>query len=87
MAAAWLLGQASRVALSGCLDAVCSMTGKDGRTLVPKLGVLCNAAIRRALSLLDAVAGRRFRKSLNARRIQDDLQENLYSEMGDVYKA
>ena len=87
MTAARLLGPAAHEALSRCLDAVRSVTGEDGRTLVPEFEALCYAAIRRALGLLDAAAGGRFGKSPIVRRIQADLQENLYSEMGDVYEA
>ena len=84
LAAAQLLVPSAREAFSGCLDAVCSVPGKNGRTLTPEFRALCAAAIRRALGSLDAAARGRFMKSPIARRIQADLQENLYSEMGNV---
>ena len=87
LAAARLLGPAARKLLSGCRDAVRSVTGKDGRTLTPEFGALCDAAIRGALGLLDAAAGGHFRKSPIARRIQANLQENLYSEMVEAQVA
>mmetsp|Transcript_460 Transcript_460/g.904 ORF Transcript_460/g.904 Transcript_460/m.904 type:complete len:585 (+) Transcript_460:267-2021(+) len=87
LAAARLLGPLANKALGECLDTVRAETGPDGTTLVPEFGALCNAAIKRALDAVDEVAaGSRFKKSPIAKRIRADLQENLYSEMGDIYE-
>ena len=86
LAAARLLGPLARKALSECVDTVHTATGKDGSMLVPEFGALCDAAIHRAMDSLDTTAGSRFKKSPIAKRIRADLQENLYSEMGDIYE-
>ena len=86
LAAARVLGPLGTKALSECLDTVRAATGSDGKVLVPEFGALCDAAIHRALDTLDA-EGSRFKKSPVAKRIRADLQENLYSEMGDIYEV
>jgi hypothetical protein len=86
LAAARVLGPLATKALGECLDTVRTATGSDGKVLVPEFGALCDAAIHRALDTLDA-EGSRFKKSPVAKRIRADLQENLYSEMGDIYEV
>ena len=87
LAAARLLGPLANKALSDCLDTIHAATGKDGSTLVPEFGALCDAAIHRALDTIDSKIGKKsgFKKSPIAKRIRADLQENLYAEMGDIY--
>ncbi|KAL3757589.1 hypothetical protein ACHAWU_006768 [Discostella pseudostelligera] len=86
LAAARVLGPIAQSALKECLDTVHSSTGLDGSTLVPEFGALCDASIRRALDTFDTAIGSTFKKSTIAKRIRSDLQENLYSEMGDIYE-
>lgn len=86
LAAARLLRPLANKALSECLDTIHAATGKDMSTLVPEFGALCDAAIHRAMDTLETAAGSRFKKSPVAKRIRADLQENLYSEMGDIYE-
>lgn len=87
LAAARLLGPLARTALAECLGTIHSATGEDGTVLVPEFGALCGAAIHRALDTLDTASGMRFKKSPIAKRIRADLQENLYTEMGDIYET
>jgi len=87
LAAARLLGPLARNALAECLKTIHSATGDDGVTLVPEFGALCGAAINRAIDSLDDASGTRFKKSPIAKRIRADLQENLYSELGDIYET
>jgi hypothetical protein len=86
LAAARVLGPIAQSALKECLDTVHTSTGLDGSTLVPEFGALCDASIRRALDTFDTAIGSTFKKSAIAKRIRSDLQENLYSEMGDRYE-
>lgn len=86
LAAARLLGPLASKALTECLEAVHSATGKDGNVLVPEFGALSSAAINRALDSFDDISAR-FKKSPIAKRIRADLQENLYSETGDIYEV
>lgn len=91
LAAARVLGPVAKMALQECLDTVHSSTGIDNddgstTTLVPEFGALCDASIRRALDTFDTAMGVTFKKSAIAKRIRTDLQENLYSEMGDIYE-
>lgn len=91
LAAARLLGPVAKKALEDCMDTVCTSTGRDGATLVAEFGALADAAIHRALSSYDAVAyGKdkqgRFKNSLVAKRIRTDLQENLFTELSDIYE-
>ena len=86
LAAARLLRPLANKALSECLDTIHAATGKDRSTLVPEFGALCDAAIHRAMDTLETATGSRFKKSPVAKRIRADLQENLYSEMGDIYE-
>lgn len=86
LAAARVLGPVAKMALQQCLDTVHISTGMDGNTLVPEYGALCDASIRRALDTFDTAIGTTFKKSAIAKRIRTDLQENLYSELGDIYE-
>ncbi|KAL3776882.1 hypothetical protein ACHAWO_012097 [Cyclotella atomus] len=92
LAAARLLGPVAKKALEDCLSTVCANTGRDGSTVVPEFGSLADAAIHRALSTYDSVAygkdkSGRFKKSSVAKRIRNDLQENLFTELSDIYEA
>ena len=91
LAAARLLGPVAKKALEDCLSTVCANTGRDGSTVVPEFGALADAAIHRALSAYDSVAygkdkAGRFKKSPIAKRIRTDLQENLFTELSDIYE-
>ena len=85
LASARFLGPLANQALSECLASIHRETGADGKTLVPEFGALGAAAIKRALDNLDEASGSRFKASPIAKRIRDDLKENLYSEIGDLY--
>lgn len=91
LAAARLLGPVAKKALEDCLSTVCANTGRDGSTVVPEFGALADAAIHRALSTYDSEAyskdkAGRFKKSSVAKRIRADLQENLFTELSDIYE-
>jgi hypothetical protein len=91
LAAARLLGPVAKKALEDCLSTVCANTGRDGSTVVPEFGALADAAIHRALSTYDSVAygkdsAGQFKKSSVAKRIRTDLQENLFTELSDIYE-
>lgn len=89
LAAARLLGPIAKKALEDCLATVYKSTGSDGSQLVPEFGALADAAIHRALETYDSTASKHanFKKSPVAKRIRVDLQENLYTELSDIYEV
>lgn len=80
LAAARRLGPAARAALESALAKVVSMT--SGVTFYAQFGALCDATVRQALAELPTMTTT---GSAVANRIQQQLQEELYAELGDMF--
>lgn len=77
LAAARRLGPAARSAVESALDTVKSVAAE--KTFVAEFGALCDAAVKRALQELPKATG------AVAGQIRQQLQEELYAELGDMF--